>query len=362
MGNEDRLLSWTEVEPRLRWDKAGILLGNGASMAISPIFGYSSLYADACDPEHADNLRDHERRVFETFETSNFEEVLYNLAVAGKTSRCFGFDAEEIESLKDSYKLIRRSLISAVRRVHPEPGDLPDSVKERTACHLALYNNIYTTNYDLVIFWSIAGKQFDVPRGDGKTERREFKDFFWGKESVFDPSDTDAWGDTIGVHFLHGGLHLYYHRLTGATHKHRSLSLPPLAYFKRDKNLLPLFVSEGESVSKMRSIRRNQYLSFAHSRFVRHRGDLVVFGHSLTKQFEDHIVEAIRRWPELDRRSHQSRTPRTLKKRILAISIRPNQGVEWVRQERLRLLALVDPQEMDVFFFDANTHPLAHQE
>jgi hypothetical protein len=183
---------------------------------------------------------------------------------------------------------------------------------------------------------------------------QEFKDFFWNREGIFDPADTDVWSNTIGIHFLHGGLHLYYHRIDGSTHKHRTLSEPPLSYFESNADLLPLFVSEGDSTGKMRSIRRNEYLSFAYSRFVRHKGDLVTFGQSLNKQFDGHIADAMRRWPELDRRRSRRKG---VTKRTMAISVYPKNGREAVRQEQLRILSLIDPDAINVLFFDSLTHP-----
>jgi Domain of unknown function (DUF4917) len=351
------LVSWDLVSNRIDLAEAGILLGNGASMAIAPTLSYPALFNVSCDENDSNHLGVMERRVFDEFGTRNFEEVLYNLRVAQRTCSCFGFQEEELVSLDGRYENIRNSLISAVRRVHPQPGELAEDIKERVSSHLALYKNLFTTNYDLIVFWSIAAKQYVFPDGSGREKTKQFKDFFWNREGIFDPADTDVWSGTIGVHFLHGGLHLYRNRITGATHKHRTLSEPPLSYFENDDNLLPLFVSEGENQSKVRAIRSNEYLSFVFSRFIRHDGDLIVFGQSLNAQFDGHIVEAIARWPGMDRRRLRNRRPP--KKRTIAISIRPNNGREHVRLEKLRILGLFKTDEVDVLFFNANSQPIS---
>lgn len=350
------LSCWSDVVGRLDWGHAGILLGNGASMAISTMFSYTSLFDVACRQQ---NLSEAEIQVFDEFRTRNFEEVLYNLKVSSRTCTCFRFPVRNLGQLDESYEVIRNALIFAVRTVHPQPHAVTEAVRQRTADHLANYRDVYTTNYDLMIFWSIAGKRYEEVTSTGKTKIKEFKDFIWNQERIFDPADTEVWSNTIGVHFLHGGLHLYYHRLTGATHKHKTLSEPPLVYFENNQDLLPLFVSEGDSTSKMRSIRRNEYLSFAYSRFVRHRGDLVIFGHSLNSQTDFHIVEAVRRWPELDQRRSGGKKPK--KKRVIAIASRSSDGSERVRQEKHRFLGLLDPGKFEVLFFDSATHPLSHQ-
>jgi len=355
MGIDGSLLTWPQVEGRLRWEECGILLGNGASMAISPVFSYSSLFNVACDDRQRHHLTPESRRVFAEFDTRNFEEVLFNLRVSRRTCTCFDFPNRDLGKLEASYQTIRDALVAAVRRVHPLPGELLDATKTVVGDHLASYRNVYSTNYDLMMFWSIAGKRYRIDDGSGRPKIKEFKDFIWNREGVFDPADTDVWSNTIGIHFLHGGLHLYHHRVDGSTHKHRTLTEPPLSYFENDPDLLPLFISEGDSTSKMRSIRRNEYLSFAYSRFVRHKGDLVTFGQSLTKQFDGHIADAMRRWPELDQRRSKGKDKA---KRTIAVSIYPKHGHEAVRQEQLRILGLLAPDAVNVLFFDSLTHPL----
>jgi quercetin dioxygenase-like cupin family protein len=50
------------------------------------------------------------------------------------------------------------------------------------------------------------------------------------------------------------------------------------------------------------AIIRNDYLSFAYERFSKHRGALVVFGHSLNPEFDQHLIDAMRRWKRYDQR------------------------------------------------------------
>jgi hypothetical protein len=326
MSIDGSLLSWPEAKSRLGWAETGILIGNGASMAISPIFGYPSLFDVACDDCQRYRLTPESRKVFAEFDTKNFEEVLFNLRVSRRTCTCFNFPTRDVDRLEANYQIIRDALIAAVRRVHPSPGEIADSTKTALADHLAMYRNVYSTNYDLLVFWSIAGKKYQLDDGSGKPKIREFKDFFWNREGIFDPADTDVWSNTIGIHFLHGGLHLYSHRIDGSTHKHRTLTEPPLGYFENNPDLLPLFVSEGDSTSKMRSIRRNAYLSFAYSRFVRHKGDLVIFGQSLGKQFDGHVADAMRRgqsWTSDDAQASPKRNGRLLSRSIPRMAVKP---------------------------------------
>lgn len=194
-------------------------------------------------------------------------------------------------------------------------------------------------------------------------DREHFKDFIWGQDAenqrnLFDTSDTDLWVDeqkpVTKVLFLHGALHLYKNQ-DGRTFKkvsgdHGNL----LDLFDVQGDAIPLFISEGTSKDKVSAIARSDYLSFAHQRFSRHRGSLVVFGHSLTPAFDQHLIDAIRKWRRYDprRRSFQSVPDR----RVIAVSVRPDDNPRSIIELKSRLaVALAD---YDVRFFDSRTHPL----
>src|SRR4051794_235995 len=114
---DSSLPSWPDVEARLAWERAGILLGNGASMAVSPIFSYESLFAIASDPFNPDGLDEDARKVFAEFGTENFEEVLSNLIVSGRTCKSLVFPTEDVLRLRKSYRLVKNALLATVRQV-----------------------------------------------------------------------------------------------------------------------------------------------------------------------------------------------------------------------------------------------------
>src|SRR4051794_38528612 len=170
MSVDGSLPGWDSILSRVDLGETGILLGNGASMAISPTLSYPALFQVSCDEKHSDHLGVAERRVFDEFGSQNFEEILFNLRVASRACSCFQFQDAELGLLDESYGNVRNALISAVRRVHPQPGELADGVKERVSSHLALYRNLFTTNYDLIVFWSIAAKKYVFRDGSGKAK------------------------------------------------------------------------------------------------------------------------------------------------------------------------------------------------
>jgi len=201
---------------------------------------------------------------------------------------------------------------------------------ERIGHELRNYKYVYSTNYDLLIYWSVM-----------QTGPAGFIDYFFQRE--FDIQDTDVIdNDRTRVMYLHGGLHLY--RLpTGTTLKRRQGAFRNLldqfgTPFPGYPDAVPLFVTEGEPASKLNSINKSEYLSFSFREFTEHEGNLVVFGHSLSDN-DDHIVKAIGGWGS----------------RRLAIGLLPDTALRISRRKTNILAKLPDAE---VFFFDATTHPL----
>jgi hypothetical protein len=193
---------------------------------------------------------------------------------------------------------------------------------------------VFSTNYDLLLFWAIMA--------DNATGK--FKDYFWGENQEFDVTDTETSGTATKVLYLHGGLHLY--RLpSGATIKRKAedgRSLLDLFGVPFTEGATPLVITEGTSQDKLASIRRSDYLSFAYSRFSRHKGPMVVFGHSLSDT-DSHLVHAMKEWRSVD----------------LAISLRRDAPMKIV-DRKVRLLNLLPTTKL--VFFDAATHPLGKDE
>ncbi|MBW3597210.1 MAG: DUF4917 family protein, partial [Planctomycetes bacterium] len=125
-----------------------------------------------------------------------------------------------------------------------------------------------------------------------------------------------------------------------------------LAQFDVTGEWIPLFVTEGSSADKLRSIRRNDYLSFAYWKLCFHRGPLVVFGSALDKTFDQHIVEAMKQWRKYDKWRLGRATPRQI-----AISVWPPMGSAKIIDTKNRLSA--ELKEHELYFFDSTTHPLS---
>lgn len=320
---DDYLASWSSVKAKHQW--TGLLVGNGASRAVWEPFKYTSLYSEACSEDVAHPLRDDDIAIFHALGTENFERVLAGLVTTGVVCRAAGQDAGFVE---EHYESIRRSLIEAVSAVHIPWKRVAPQMLRQIATALRAYRFVYSTNYDLLIYWAIMADQ-------GK----DFKDYLWGGR--FQPSNTDVWDEkATRVLYLHGALHLYqgpgghsFKRVSGQfTNLLDLFKLPPTG------DAAPLFITEGSADDKLQSIYGSDYLSFVFRQFERHEGPLVVFGHSLSDS-DRHLVHAMNEWGN----------------RPIAISLVAGDPVDIVRRkhelhERLPRAQLI--------FFDAATHPL----
>lgn len=270
---DERLETWDQV--RAGAEFTGILVGNGASLAVWERFAYVSLYDVARNDNEHHRLTAPDVALFDTLDTRNFEYVLAGLATARRVNEALAIEAPAIP---ERYASIQQALVEAVRSTHVPWARVPGTVLEAIREELLNYRFVYSTNYDLLIYWAIMYEN-----------RGGFKDFFWG--SYFDPANTELWGKATTALYLHGGLHLY-RTLRGRTLKRAAtehLNLLDLFGTEPEPGATPLFISEGSAEDKLESIHRSDYLAFAYTQLAHHEGPLCVFGHSLG-EVDQHII------------------------------------------------------------------------
>lgn len=102
---------------------------------------------------------------------------------------------------------------------------------------------------------------------------------------------------------------------------------------------MPLFVSEGASKAKLRTIGRSPYLSFCLDSLRDDQENTVVFGHSLGDQ-DKHIIAALNKGAS----------------REVAVSLYPRTKDQLNIQEKARITHLLGENKLR--FFDSTTHPL----
>ena len=322
----DRLLSWGDLEED--FFDGGLLVGNGASRSVFADFGYTSLYDTSMSKDIDHPLTASDKKLFASLETRNFEEVLRALTTALVVGEAL---KQDVTRFRERYESIQLALVQAVAKVHLEWSWIRDEVLIAIRQELLNYDFVYSTNYDLLIYWAMGAHNFSG-----------FVDYFWNPDHSFDITNTEVFGKVTKVLWLHGGLHLIRFP-DGTTVKRRKSMFNLLEKFRTDypTGAIPLFISEGSSRDKLTSIYQSDYLSFAYSTFAEHAGPLVVFGHSLSQQ-DRHLVDRMKEWGDRDIAIGIRRTSRTRSNTIIS------------RKARYKKLL----PKANLVFFDALTHPL----
>lgn len=313
------LETWDAIKDSHHW--SGLLIGNGASQAIWPQFAYKSLYEEAKE-QVLHRLTAEDQNLFDAFDTTNFELVLSNLATAKVVNAQLGVSGPIVGQ---RYASIQNALAQAVRDAHLPWPKFPDTTKDTIKKALLDYSFVYSTNYDLLLYWAI-----------NHQGAAGFKDYFW--VPTFNLANTEVWDKATNVLYLHGGIHLY-RTADGKVLKYQAPEgRNLLASFGTHADRVPLFVAEGTSASKLSTILRSDYLGFAYSKLMTHDGPMVIFGSSLDTT-DAHIATAI----------NKANCP------VLAISIYPGDTTA-TRKAKAHFFKELPHKKL--YFFDSTTHPL----
>jgi hypothetical protein len=321
-GATGKLIDWTDLEDEFL--EASLLLGNGLSMHVAEGFGYDALF------EQAEGLDAQDQALFDQLGTTNFESALEALSTSMIVAEAFGLDDEALEQ---SYERIQAALGKAVRAVHVEWAQLSDETLAAIQEELLNHHSVFTTSYDLILYWAMAHEDGFKLLGDG----------FWGNPLCHRARQGSlrTFGKTP-VHYLHGALHLVA-RSDGKTGKHRRSLRAVLEKFGRpmpdDPKARPLLVTEGSARHKLRVIESNEYLTFCREALVQCDDSMVVFGFSFGDN-DSHIAEALNQHPT----------------RRVAISMLGDGSSVEIKLAQKGMLAKL--QSDDVYFYDASTHPL----
>jgi len=255
------------------------LLGNGFGRSLTSSFSYDSLFARV-----AHHLSKTANQIFAAFATTDFEQVLRAVDHAEVVNRAHGLSVD-FEATRDE---IRKGLIDAVLAVHPaKPSDLDPKWKARALDLLHPFERIFTTNYDLLLYWLLMSSSRDYCDGFGNKQTGElrFENNFPYEHQYF---------------YLHGALHLFTAQDAVRKVKATRKSLPETLAETMAASNYPLFISEGTHESKRRRIDSSPYLRHALEQLSQSKGALVTFGLAFSDN-DLHIAAALRDAPELER-------------------------------------------------------------
>jgi len=305
--NTARTWTFEEALERTHRSRRQVLLGNGFSTAAHKAFRYDGILKAA---EIDQRVRD----IFTKAGTSNFEAAMTQLLARAQADPALTTSAlSDIEELK-------AGLIRALRAVHPErPADLSGKYEhcEKFLAHFIgrrrpEKGRIYTTNYDLLLYWTVARE--GGPDRVGPTNKLFYADdgfrLDWATKRPVPafPYQQDGCAKNAQIVYLHGALHLYGagESVVKLSYADTGDALCDQISARLDAGQFPIFVTEGSSELKKHAMTRrpgregyNRYLTdafktFAASSKVKPGFDASLFtvGHGMGIE-DDHLIDTI---------------------------------------------------------------------
>ncbi len=271
-----------------------LLLGNGFSMAYDPnIFSYKALYDFIATLE--DKVLS---KLFGIVNTKNFERIMEQLDTFSALLEAFGADKTLKKRVQAASKKLKQSLIDAIQALHPEhvftvPQEKNDACAKLLKKFLRTEGHIYTTNYDLLLYWVLMRNQI-MESVDGFGRERENPDEYVPEEEL-EYSEL-RWGkykeDQV-IFYLHGALPFFDTGVEIVKEEYKNGDYLLKNINERiTRGEYPIFVTAGNGRDKLTHIMHNQYLSFCYEHFAGITGSLVTFGFNFG-EYDDHVIDAI---------------------------------------------------------------------
>lgn len=276
------VISYQEMMAAIERDEVtpSVLLANGFSRAWNTrIFNYQNLLLAANFGERDQQIR----ALFARSGTYDFETVMSQLVSAATVCEVYGFDADLLALLRSDQEALKTALISAISHTHPHrPNDVRDEQYVAVRTFLSRFEQIFTVNYDLLMYWA-------RNKGDLAPEDFDSDDGFRA------PHRWSGYSTRQNVHFLHGGLHIYDSGAYVKKHVFRDWGATIIDQVREnlEDGKFPLFVSEPSYEAKLRRIEHNPYLSYCFRQLKELSGSFIIFGHSM-EPTDKHIFDQIR--------------------------------------------------------------------
>ena len=260
-------------------ENLSILVANGFSQAWNPnIFNYSNLLSAA-----SFGTRDTEiKQLFTKSNTYDFESIMKQLVSAQVVLESYGGDPGLIQQVKEDQEILKEALVSAIASTHPSlPSEVTDDQFIKVRNFLSKFKNVFSLNYDLLLYWAI--NKFDLdPQGYKVDDGFRF------------PTSWCASGTNQNLFFLHGGLHIYEDASSIRKHSYTQDGMTIIDQVRINLNhqKFPVFVSEPDQTKKKYKIRHNPYLNSSFEKLSELHGTLFIHGHSMDEN-DSHIFEKI---------------------------------------------------------------------
>lgn len=271
-----------------------LLLGNGFSMAYDPkIFSYNALHDFVAKLDDKDLST-----ILGVIETRNFEVIMQHLDNFSALLSAFGADSKLKDRIDAASARLKKSLLDAVKALHPEhvfkvPEDKSRTCSEFLKVFLDLNGKVFSTNYDLLLYWVLmrnsvvkhvdgCGRELENPDEFVPPEEQIWSELTWGKHR-----------DTQNVFYVHGALPFFDSGVAVTKEEYDVYNyLLKNISNRMDKGEYPIFVTAGDGMQKLSHIKHNEYLTFCYDTLCNTKGSLVTFGFNFG-EYDEHIIEAI---------------------------------------------------------------------
>ncbi|MCT7361044.1 DUF4917 family protein [Thalassolituus pacificus] len=280
------ILNFKEVLERTENIARSVLLGNGFSRAWNnKVFSYENLKEEVRFKDFSEQKSRLIKKLFDDLGTFDFEKVMHAMEISIHISRSRapeGWYPVFEASIFSDIDVLKKSMADVIASVHPErPCEVTDAQYICVRKFLSNFSNIYTTNYDLLLYWA-RNKNSLEPSGFSTDDG-----FRQGAEWVGDDVDQD-------VFFLHGALHLYFDGVSvfKRVYDEGLGTLREQIMRGLKNNEFPLLVAEPNAKKKLQSIKSNPYLNFCFRKLKSMNGSLIIYGHSINET-DAHIFEMI---------------------------------------------------------------------
>ena len=139
-----KIISFDDAIVATKNQDRSLLMGNGFSIQH---FSYQTLLKET-------NLEADEPlwKLFEAFDTFDFEAVIRSLDGAAGVEEVYGNYAQATQFRQEADRL-RKALVLAIRRTHPSHRSDIEAQIPRCRIFLEHFSNYFTLNYDLLLYW-----------------------------------------------------------------------------------------------------------------------------------------------------------------------------------------------------------------
>ncbi|NLR37464.1 DUF4917 family protein [Aeromonas hydrophila] len=322
------LLYQDAIEQLPDGEKPSILIANGFSQAWNAkIFNYANILEAA----HFGGRDNEINNLFKKSETYDFEKIMGQLVSAQNVLESYGSDPALIEQIKTDQNILKESLVTAISKTHPSlPSAVTDDQFIAVRKFLATFKDIYSLNYDLLLYWAI--NKFNLEPHNYRVD-----------DGFRYPNTWKVTGTNQNLFFLHGGLHIFDEgdRIRKHASTEEGLTIIDQVRSNLDRHKFPLFVSEPTAQKKKARIEHNPYLYKSFTKLGELEGVLFIHGHSLDEN-DKHIFDKVVS-------SNVSK---------VYVSIFGNENSDANKKSKANALAYIQSNTTAVEFYQAETAPV----